>query len=384
MKTIVDFPDQGVLTEEAAEWLIRLDGDTPPTRQELETLGQWLHRSPAHREELERLAMLWDRMNVLTELAVPVGKRSLEATPTRLEGAIARVRAHRLRPALVGAFVIGAFALGLAWLLRGAFEESITAANGLYATAVGQQSTTALPDGSQILLNTNSQIRVDYGEQYREVHLLQGEALFTAAKNAGRPFRVYAGSGRIQAVGTAFSVYLKGPDVQVTVTEGRVALASVEPPRSKAPRRAIPAPGRRDGATLIVTAEDDWVESLGTLSAGQVATIRGPQEEAGAENATATKVVESPLPPDEIAKRLAWRDGILMFSGDRLEDVVREVSRYTTVSIDIPDPVIRNLRIGGRFPVGETEVMLAALESNFNLRVTHLSHDRVIVTAADE
>ena len=72
-----------------------------------------------------------------------------------------------------------------------------------------------------------------------------------------------------------------------------------------------------------------------------------------------------------------------MFSGDSLEDVVKEVSRYTTVSIDLPDPVIRQIRIGGRFPVGETEVMLAALETNFNVRVTHLGHNRVVLTAAE-
>jgi transmembrane sensor len=384
MKTVVDFPDQGVLKEEAAEWLIRLDGDSPPTQQELETLGQWLHRSPAHREELERLATLWDRMNVLTELAVPLGKRRSEIPPTRLEGATSLVRARGLRPAIVGALIIGAFALGLAWHLRGVFDDRAAAADGLYATAVGQQTTIELPDGSQIILNTNSQIRVDYGDQYRRVHLLQGEALFTVATDSDRPFRVYAGSGRIQAVGTAFSVYLKGLDVQVTVTEGRVALASLDLPLSKVSQPVTLAAGQRAGRAPNVTTDDDPVESLGTLAAGQVATIRGPENEAGVDNAPTPKVIESPLPPNEIAKRLAWRDGILMFSGDRLEDVVKEVSRYTTVAIEIPEPDIRNMRIGGRFPVGETEVMLGALESNFNLRVTYLSHDRVIVTAADE
>ena len=53
MKTIVEFPDQGVVVEEAAEWLIRLDADMPPSRQELRALSDWLHRSPAHREELD-------------------------------------------------------------------------------------------------------------------------------------------------------------------------------------------------------------------------------------------------------------------------------------------------------------------------------------------
>jgi transmembrane sensor len=382
MKTVVEFPDQGVLAEEAAEWLIRLDGDSPPTRQELETLGQWLNRSPAHRDELERLAALWDRINVLTELAVPLGKPCQESPRARPERAPARGWAIGLRHAFVAASVIGAFALGLLALLRGPAERSLTVANGLYATAVGQQTTTSLPDGSKIILNTNSQIRVDYREEYRQVYLLQGEALFTVAKDAGRPFRVYAGSGRIQAIGTAFSVYLKGEDVEVTVTEGRVSLASVDSPRSSMAMPGAVMAARRDGAASSTTADDEETESLGTLSAGQVATIRTP-EQAAAVNAIALKIIE-PVSRNELAERLSWRDGVLMFSGDRLEDVVKEVSRYTTVSIKIPDAAVRSVRIGGRFPVGETDVMLAALETNFNLQVTRLGHNQVVVTAGDE
>ena len=215
------------------------------------------------------------------------------------------------------------------------------------------------------------------------MHLLQGEALFTVTKDAGQPFRVYAGNGRIQAIGTAFSVYLKGADVQVTVTEGRVALASLEPSRPKAEQPPAIAGTRHDGAASDETIDDEWVELLGTLSAGQVATIRSPTEETSAADSASLATVK-PLSPPELAERLAWRDGILMFSGDSLEDVVKEVSRYTTVSIEIPEPAIRQMRIGGRFPVGETEVMLAALESNFNVRVTRLGPNRVVLTAADQ
>ncbi len=382
MTTIVEFPDQGVLTEEATEWLIRLDGDSPPTRQELETLGQWLNRSPAHRNELERLAALWDRINVLTELAVPLGKPRPEPTRARPEHAPEQGWTTGPRRALVAAAVIGAVTLGLPALLRDPAGNSPTVANGLYATAVGQQTTTSLPDGSKIFLNTNSQIRVAYGEQYRAVYLLQGEALFTVAKDAGRPFRVYAGSGRIQAIGTAFTVYLKGADVEVAVTEGQVSLASVDLPRSSTTQPGAGMVAGRDGAAPIFTVEDEEIESLGTLSAGQVATLRMP-EQATAVNAVARKIIE-PISADELARRLSWRNGVLMFSGARLEDVVKEVSRYTTVSIEIPDAAVRSMRIGGRFPVGETNVMLAALETNFNLQVTRLGHNQVVVTAGDE
>jgi transmembrane sensor len=240
-----------------------------------------------------------------------------------------------------------------------------------------------LADGSEIIMNTNSQIRVDYGDAYRHVHLLQGEALFIVAKDAGRPFRVYAGDGRIEALGTAFSVYLNGEDVNVTVTEGSVSLASVNPSRPNLARPAKNATQRREATGSTPDLEHGLIESLGTLTAGQVATIRSSVAETAAGGIGALEIV-APIPADELAERLAWREGILMFSGDRLEDVINEVGRYTTISIEIPDPAIRDVRIGGRFPVGETDVMFSALESNFNISVTRLSHNRVVLSAATE
>src|SRR5688572_19010750 len=135
MKTVVEFPDQGVLAEEAAEWLIRLDADTPPSRQELKALSDWLHRSPAHREELERLASLWDRMNVLTELAVPLGK-PIGAEVVGCELSRTTNRGPWLRQITVAASLVGAAALTAVLWLRTPAMNPLIAANGLYATAV--------------------------------------------------------------------------------------------------------------------------------------------------------------------------------------------------------------------------------------------------------
>ncbi len=68
---------------------------------------------------------------------------------------------------------------------------------------------------------------MDYDEGFRDVHLLQGEAHFSVAHDKNLPFRVFAGAGQIRAVGTAFTVYLKNDSVDVTVTEGSVALAAI-------------------------------------------------------------------------------------------------------------------------------------------------------------
>jgi transmembrane sensor len=386
MNKIAQFPDQKSVADEAAQWLIRLDADTPPTQDELRALGEWLQRSPAHQQRLETLARLWGRMNIVTELVVPLGKHSRPATHNhRVNQTGQRWGPWRwtgLRAACVAASVLVAVAIGAFLQTRESEADPLLATNGLYSTAIGQQETTRLADGSEVILNTNSQIRVNYSDADRQVYLLQGEALFTVAKHAGRPFRVYAGNGRVEALGTAFSVYLKGEDVNVTVTEGRVSLASL---KLAQPKTALPdTTAVQDPKTEATAAEfeEGLIESLGTLGAGQVATIRGSMAEA-AVGAGSVEIIAL-VPPEELAARLAWREGILIFSGDRLEDVINEIGRYTTISIEIPDPAVRNMRIGGRFPVGETDAMFTVLEEHLSLRVTHVSHNRVVLSAAIE
>jgi len=184
----------------------------------------------------------------------------------------------------------------------------------------------------------------------------------------------------VQAVGTAFSVYLRDDSVDVTVTEGKVVLESI----SQAGVDLSPQPGNMPGSNqssgAIATVDDGIVEALGTLKAGESATFQNAANADVASIIDAIETVEAP----EMAKRLSWREGILTFAGDPLVVVVDEISRYTTVSIEISDPVVRATRIGGRFPIGETDAMFDALEANFGLRVTRLSHDHVVVSAAEE
>lgn len=369
MGTIIEFPDRSELAQEAAAWLIRLDGDAPPSRDELIALAEWLHRSPAHREELESMAALWGRMNVLTELAVPLGYATHSTVRSRFLNSLEQ---PWRRAGLLVASTAAMIALVAMLVPRDPAPDPLLETNGLYATAVGQQTITRLADDSQVMLNTNSQIKVEYGEEFRRVYLLQGEALFTVAKNAQRPFRVYAGNGLIEAVGTAFSVHLEGTRVDVTVTEGKVSLASVSAPRAG----VVPSLPEE-------SARQESMQPLGSLSAGQVATIRSPVADPAPGSASVLEGVE-PIPPQELAQRLSWREGVLMFSGETLENVVKEIGRYTTVSIEIPDESIRSMRVGGRFPVGETETMLAALQTNFNLRVIRLSHNRVVLAPAND
>lgn len=378
MDNVYDFPDRSVIEREASDWLMKLDGDQPPSAQELEDLREWVHRSPVHRDELNELSLLWGKMNVLTELSVPLGTagnprdsgpKSRERTPVFSFG----VTGLALAASLFGV----AFTLFLT--LGGATDDTL---NGLYSTSIGQQKAIILPDGSEIQINTNSKIEVDYSSDFRNIHLVKGEAHFNVAKDPDKPFRVYAGNGRVQAVGTAFLVYLKDRDVSVTVAEGKVALSASEFSVDEVVSSSPNGPPDESITSSVERFIDGGVEDFGFLEAGQETRIRRVLDG----NLLAQNVVEpiQKLNAPELHQRLSWREGLLVFSGEPLHAVVKEISRYTTLSISIVDPRVRNLRIGGQFKVGDTDAMFDALRANFNLKVTRVEESVVQISLADE
>src|SRR4029077_4111574 len=121
--------------------------------------------------------------------------------------------------------------------------------NSTYATGTGEQRTVDLTDGSKVELNARSRIRVRFSHSGREGDLLEGQALFKVAKDAGRPFVVKSDAARVTAVGTEFDVYRKSSGTTVTVIEGRVAVLS--------PQEAF-APGSEG------TADHEGIRGLGT------------------------------------------------------------------------------------------------------------------------
>ena len=73
---------QASIQQQAREWLIRMDGDAPLSADEVAALRKWAARSPAHQAELQRIAMFWNRANVLTELAVPMKRQGGADSPS--------------------------------------------------------------------------------------------------------------------------------------------------------------------------------------------------------------------------------------------------------------------------------------------------------------
>lgn len=372
MDNVYDFSDPRAVKQEAFDWLIRLDGDEALTDDESRALREWLARSPAHRDMLLKLNKFWGN-NVLTELMVPLGKPESQDQPLDKRGHWMAPWRYAAIAALVGV-TLGFLTIWNAWDARDLSSDS----NGLYVTAVGQQSSSLLADGTVVYLNTNSQIDVDFDSHYRNIRLLQGEVHFEVAKNPERPFRVYAGDGRVEAVGTAFTMYLKTRDLDVLVTEGRVAVASLD--------RALADTKLAEGSASGV---DPYVGGraipLAVVEAGHSVSIKTPGNTsvAQAEHNDIEKVVTT-VSEDELDRRQSWRNGYLSFAGESLAEVVEEISRFTTVSIEIENAALGDIQIGGLVKLGEIDEMLDALETNFSLQVTRLSYNRVQLSAAPD
>jgi transmembrane sensor len=364
---ILAFPDRHAIEREAATWLIRLDADSELSADELSQLRAWLDQDPTHGEELGKLIRFYNKMNVLTELAVPLGRPVIQPKKPSWS-LLGGMRGLAVAASILTASLV-VFTL---WNAR----DTQTGTNGEYVTAIGEQRLARLADGSRVQLNTNSAILVEFNQEFREITLVKGEVFFEVAKDAQRPFRVYAGRDRIQAVGTAFSVYMREHDVSVTVTEGRVALATAKT-MAVGDSVAQPPGPRNQRVTAAFPNDLEFTETARVLEAGENVILEnnpGPSE-------ASHRDVERVNDPD-LDKRLSWRNGLLTFSGDPLDEVVYEISRYTTVSIEIVDPEIQSIRIGGQFRVGDIEAMFGSLEANFGLEVNRIGENHVQLAAA--
>ncbi len=322
MTSVIEFPDRDTVERDAAAWVAKLDAGTL-SREDLQALRRWALQSSQHRSTLEAMAASWDSLDVLVLARPP--ERSSSRFEWRWQGVGA---------ALAAGVAVFAVAIGFLRIQPGEAPEVADPINLTYVTAIGEQRSVTLPDLSTIRINTNSRLQVDYSPEQRSILLHRGEAFFEVAEST-HPFVVTAGRSHVTALGTAFAVHLLDNNVvEIDVAEGRV-LVSADPGPSGS------------------------VQSL-ILSAGDVARV-GPLIE-----------LVQRVEPAIIEQQLSWREGMLFFDGDSLESVIDEVSRYTPVEIVIADPSLRNLKIGGYFPIGETDVLLATLASSFDVESNHI------------
>jgi len=347
-KNVVQFPDTTALEAEAAEWVVRLDGDEA-TAADRAAFLEWQSRSAYHREIAARLSGLWRELDFLQEHADPVcAVRGGVPEPGKSIRRGLRPKSWT-RPWAVAAAASILLAVAAIPVLLGLRTVPVTSL--AYETAVGQHKTVSLPDGSKANLNTNSRIEVVFSGEQRDVRLVRGEAYFEVAHDAQRPFAVHARSGLVRDVGTVFDVRLLPKTIDVTVVHGSVELARLSGDKESG--------GKKE-------------EHLAFITAGQQAQF-------------GRKVVSLALVSDAaIDRMLAWRRGVLIYNGQPLAQVVGDFNRYTNIRIEIADPSLNAISVGGYFEIGKTDALFEALENNFGVRVERLDANHVRLFANRE
>lgn len=342
MDNVTKYPDRERIKEEAGLWLARLDRGLH--EDERAELRHWLAQSRFHESCLRELVKNWQNMDVLSALAelFPLEQHG-DRVARSWRGPMVWLAASTSAFAILATVIVVLRGSGLPGAAPAPTPES-------YQTAIGQQASFLLQDGTTIGLNTNSRVTVDFSDSVRSVSLLRGEVNFQVAKDARRPFLVRAGSGVVWAVGTQFNVRLFPDFLDVVVTEGKVKILDAAAVADSDLPRGLP---------------DAESEPEDILQAGQSARYRS-----GSESLQATA-------PELIEKQLAWQRGSLIFTGESLEDALKEVARYTDQKLIIADPGINDLPIGGRFKTNDIDGFITALTLNFDVRVERAPPNRI-------
>jgi transmembrane sensor len=230
---------------------------------------------------------------------------------------------------------------------------------GEYVTGIGEHRTIPLADGSQVALNTQTRLRVHYSPHGRDIELIEGEALFSVARDPLRPFRVHARRTIVEALGTQFSIYLGNSGTKIAVTQGRVKVFE-----NLNPTPVILNP---DGLLWTDTTSFEFSASSDGLvvNAGQEARV-------SQDTFTDFEVETRWVALQELERRLAWVNGNLFFKGETLGQAVDEFNRYNWRKLKVTDPVIHDLQLGGEFETTNLDGFVDALNKLYGIRAMSL------------
>jgi transmembrane sensor len=307
--------------EQAVAWLLRFRSDTFSDKDR-EDFNRWLAENPLHPKAFRTLTEQWQWLNQFKTVSFPARKAALNYRKCLSHTPLWRYAAAAavLLSSLYAAFSADGW-MGLPYT---------------YATAKGERQTIMLADGSRVELNTGTEVRVHYNHRRRYVELLRGEAFFTVQHNAERPFEVAAGHGVIRDLGTEFNVYRRTDRVEVAVQEGRVAVDS------RGERRE--------------------------LSAGQQIAYH--------DDGHFTAAVRQSM-----VSATAWRKGLLLFQGIRLDEALTEIGRYHDTAIGLPNEDLAKMRVNGTFRTGELDAMLNAVGALLPVKARRVGPREIVLEA---
>jgi transmembrane sensor len=348
------------LLAQASEFFVdfRVGDGTPACRARFE---KWLRASPEHVQAYLEVAAGWSELPT----ADPDGRIDLEEVLARARSSgdenIIALRSPQVavgRPSTPIRTLPWAIAASLALMaaLIGAGLRLLAHREGrTYSTGIGEQRTLVLADGSTIMLNALTTVRVHMTEGTRRITLIRGQADFHDVDEPDRPFIVQSGDSSVRAIGTQFDVDQEPDRTVVTVLAGRVAVAQ----------------------SLT------WIETIGRREllqelAEPAAGLKAVLVPAGEQVTVLAQNIPAPTPAD-LGAATAWMQQRLVFDDTPLEEVARQFNRYGKRRLVIADPSLLTVGVSGSYSASDPDALLGFLRSQPTLQVSETG-DEILVT----
>lgn len=302
--------------EQAALWYATLR-DEDACEQDRLAWRAWLQASPEN-------TRAWEHIDAVSRRFEPLRGPQAGAVPATVAGVEAARRGRHRRRLLNGlASVLGLGVAGWLGWRHAPVAQIVAAVRADHRTGTGELRQIVLADGTRTWLNTATALQVDYQDTERRLVLWSGEILVdTAQDGRARPFYVQTRFGRLQALGTRFTVQLAEAQTRLDVFEGTVEIRT--------------ATGQ-----------------LQRVAAGQAAAFDGE--------------AVTPLGRADHVRE-AWHKARLPADDMPLGALLAELGRYRHGHISVA-PEVAGLKVMGVYPTDDTERALAMLERHLPIRV---------------
>ena len=324
-------PTGRTLTEaerRATGWIVRMKAHDVTDRDRA-SFQAWLDADPENAAAYSKLERTW---------GVVASMEHLKGSTAANDRAPAKQTWSRPAIAIAASALLAIGALY--WFTR---APAMPANAQHYATAPAEIRTITLADGSTITLSGAGEASVSLEDNERRVHLTAGYALFDVQHDETRPFIVETPQGDIRVLGTQFVVRIAGDQVRTTVLRGSV---------SGAAQRSGLFAGQSEPVVAQVNEEI-------VLSEGQAELIE--------------------IDAEAIPRRLAWRDNMLAFDGETLNQAIAEVSQQTGWQFELADPALGDERVGG-YVHADPEAFIELMSTSLNLQAQREGERRVILS----
>lgn len=295
--------------------------------EEKDLLNRWRKESLQNQSYYEDAKLIFDRVDLLKE-ELPV---NTEAAWKKLEARIDQEEARvlplftrkRFFQAAASIFLLVTLSFVLNWFFSNSDKNQIE------LLSHGESIQHQLPDGSTIILESNSQLSYSETNKHERRVKLKGSAHFKVVHDATNNFVIEVQDVLIKDIGTSFYVQENTMShlVEVGVEEGEVQFYSEH----------------NEGLRLI------------------------KNEKANYNTITKEFIRLMPEVNDHTIEHLSR---IFHFDNSSLEEVVDELNRVYKANIRLDDPKMANCRLSVNFKNEELDVLLSVIAETLDLKIS--------------